>query len=95
MSEIATVTGFRIVRPYTLEIEFDDGLRQKVDFDGVLKGELFGPLQDPKLFTSVKLDPELGNLVWPNGADFDPEILHDWPDRKPAMIAAAKEWGKK
>lgn len=51
------------MRPYTLEIEFDDGLRQKVDFDGVLKGELFGPLQDPKLFTSVKLDPELGNLV--------------------------------
>jgi uncharacterized membrane protein YeaQ/YmgE (transglycosylase-associated protein family) len=31
-------------------------------------------------------------LVWPNGADFDPEILHDWPERKGAMLAAAVRW---
>lgn len=24
-------------------------------------------------------DPELRTLVWPNGADFDPYVLHDWP----------------
>jgi uncharacterized membrane protein YeaQ/YmgE (transglycosylase-associated protein family) len=86
------VRSFKVLRPYTLEIEFDDGLRQEVDFDGVLEGELYGPLRDPTLFTSVRLDPELGNLVWPNGADFDPEILHDWPERRSAMIQAATQW---
>jgi hypothetical protein len=29
----------------------------------------------------VKLDLEANTLIWPNGADFDPAILHDWPQR--------------
>ena len=86
------VKSFKVLRPYTLEIRFDDGLTSVVNFDGVLEGELYGPLKDPALFESVKLDEEAGNLVWPNGADFDPEILHDWPKRKAAIIAAAQMW---
>jgi hypothetical protein len=92
--KLNAVRSFKVLRPYTLDIEFDDGLHQEVDFNGVLEGELYGPLRDPKLFTSVKLDPELGNLVWPNGADFDPEVLHDWPERRDAMIQAATRWRK-
>lgn len=26
-----------------------------------------------------RLDPEVRTLVWPNGADFDPYVLHAWP----------------
>jgi Protein of unknown function (DUF2442) len=88
------VTSFKVLRSYALEIQFDDGISQIVNFDGVLEGELYGPLKDPNLFKSVKLDHELGNLVWPNGADFDPEILHDWPQRRQSMIEAAAEWRK-
>jgi hypothetical protein len=47
------------------------------------------------LFGNVKLDHELSNLVWPNGADFDPEILHDWPERRSAMLQAAAQWCSK
>jgi hypothetical protein len=43
-----------------------------VNLNGALEGELYGPLKDPSLFERVKLDEEAGNLVWPNGADFDP-----------------------
>jgi hypothetical protein len=89
------VINFKFVRPYTLEIQFDDGVRQEVNFEGVLEGELYGPLKDPILFGNVKLDRELGNLVWPNGADFDPEILHDWPERRSAMLQAAAQWCSK
>jgi Ku70/Ku80 beta-barrel domain/Protein of unknown function (DUF2442) len=92
--QIYEVVGFRSVGPYTLEIEFNDGISRKIDFEGVLEGELYGPLKDLTVFQQVKLDREGGNLVWPSGADFDPEILHDWPERKAAMLAAAVRWRK-
>jgi hypothetical protein len=81
LHQIYEVVGFRSLGPYTLEIEFNDGISRKIDFEGVLEGELYGPLKDPTVFQQVKLDREGGNLVWPNDADFDPEILHDWPER--------------
>jgi hypothetical protein len=90
--QIYEVVGFRSVGPYTLEIGFNDGISRKIDFEGVLEGELYGPLKDLTVFQQVKLDQEGGNLVWPSGADFDPEILHDWPERKAAMLAAAVRW---
>jgi hypothetical protein len=40
----------------------------------------------------VSLDPEAHTVVWPNGADFDPAILHDWPDHEAGMIAMARRW---
>ena len=92
--QVYEVVGFRSIGPYTLEIKFDDGRSRQIDFEGVLEGELYGPLRDLTVFEQVKLDREAGNLVWPGGADFDPEILHDWPERKAAMFAAALRWRK-
>jgi len=89
---IYEVKSFKLLGPYTLEIQFDDGVTTVVNLDGALEGELYGPLKDPSLFERVKLDKEIGNLVWPNGADFDPEILHDWPERRARFVAAAQEW---
>jgi hypothetical protein len=34
------------------------------------------PLQDPDYFAQVRVDPELGTVVWPNGYDLDPDVLH-------------------
>jgi hypothetical protein len=31
-------------------------------------------------------------LVWPNGADFDPATLHDWPEHLEALTVAARRW---
>jgi hypothetical protein len=71
------VRSFQITGPYTLSVAFDDGSQQTIKFDGVLAGQLFGPLRDLSLFNQVRLDPEVHTLVWPNGADFDPATLHD------------------
>ena len=73
------VTGFEIVGPYTLRVMFDDGVTQLVNLEPVLYGEVFGPLRDMAFFRQVELDPETKTLVWPNGADFDPYVLHEWP----------------
>ncbi|MFN2617847.1 MAG: DUF2442 domain-containing protein [Thermoleophilaceae bacterium] len=39
---------------------------------------VFAPLRDPEYFSRVRLDDELGTVVWPNGADVAPETLHVW-----------------
>ena len=83
---------FEIVAPYTLRVVFADGKEQTIDFRPVLVGELFGPLQDKHLFNQVEIDPEVHTLVWPNGADFDPATLHDWPKYVDSMKALAKQW---
>jgi hypothetical protein len=44
------------------------------------------------LFNAVEIDADAHTLVWPNGADFDPAILHDWPDHEAAMVALARQW---
>jgi hypothetical protein len=74
---IHRVKYFEIVGPYTLSVRFEDDSEQRIDFRPVLEGEVFAPLQDLKLFNAVELDPTFGTLQWPNGADFDPETLHD------------------
>ncbi|MDP2787379.1 MAG: DUF2442 domain-containing protein [Pseudomonadota bacterium] len=90
--KIFRVRSFRLVAPYTLAVTFDDGLEQVIDFSPILAGELFGPLRDEQLFNQVRLDPEAHTLVWPNGADFDPETLHDWPQMLPLLIQQVQRW---
>ena len=89
---IYRVRSFEIVGVYTLRIKFDDGAEQIVNFEPVLAGELYSPLLDADLFNQVKLDPEVHTLVWPNGADFDPATLHDWPQYADVLSARAKRW---
>ena len=89
------VTGFEIVGPYTLAVQFDDGVCQRIDFGPILKGELYGPLRDRSLFEQVSIDPEVHTLVWPNGADFDPATLHDWPEVSPKLLEMARGWAKR
>jgi hypothetical protein len=86
------VTSFDRVGAHTLRVEFADGSRQTIDFTPVLAGELYGPLQDPELFGQVRLDPEVHTLVWPNGADFDHAMLHDWPLEVEELTIRAQVW---
>jgi hypothetical protein len=90
--EIHRVVSFQKIAPFTLRVHFADGTSQIVDFQIVLKGEVYGPLRDTAVFDQVSIDPEAHTLVWPNGADFDPAILHDWPETGPALEALADTW---
>ena len=89
---IYRVRSFEIVSPYTLRVRFDDGTEQTIDFRPILAGEIYGPLRDQQLFSQVRIDPEVDTLVWPNGADFDPATLHDWPLHEQAFRELARHW---
>ena len=89
---LCRVHAFKIVAPWTISVEFDDASRQVIDFKPVLKGELYGPLRDPALFNQVSIDADARTLVWPNGADFDPATLHDWPRCASAFAEMASRW---
>ena len=89
---IYKVQSFQVDAPYTLRVRFDDGTEQVINFRLMLVGGLYGPLRDLAVFNQVRIDPEVHTLVWPNGADFDPATLHDWPTHAPALIARAKQW---
>ena len=89
---IYRVRSFEIVSAYTLRVRFDDGTAQTIDFSPILAGEIYGPLRDQQLFNRVQVDPEVHTLVWPNGADFDPATLHDWPEHEQAFRELVQSW---
>lgn len=89
---IYRVQNFQIVAPYTLRVQFNDGSEQSINFGPVLAGQLYGPLRDLSVFNRVQLDVEVHTLVWPNGADFDPATLHDWPEQVHELTERARQW---
>jgi hypothetical protein len=73
----ARITSVAPREGFILRLGFDDGTTREVDLEDELWGPIFEPLrQDPALFRQVQVDGELGTIVWPNGADMDPDVLH-------------------
>ncbi|HOY66458.1 MAG TPA: DUF2442 domain-containing protein [Candidatus Ozemobacteraceae bacterium] len=78
------ITVVEVLGEYRLRLTFDDGnigvvdLASRLCFSGI-----FAPLQDPDFFNKVRVDPELGTICWPNGADLDPVVLYSWAFNTP------------
>ena len=71
------ITGVEPKERFKLLLEFNTGERKLVDVEQYLRGPIFRPVQeDFGYFNRVKVDDELGTIVWPNGADIDPDVLY-------------------
>ena len=70
----------RAVEPlekFTVRLHFTDGTQKVMDLEPYLHGPVFEPLRtEPTLFRSVRVDLQLGTIVWDNGADIDPDVLY-------------------
>ncbi|MEK6676395.1 MAG: DUF2442 domain-containing protein [Planctomycetota bacterium] len=61
-----------------LRLWFENGEERVIDiselvpFDGV-----FEPLRTPSFFAQVRVEPDVGTIVWPNGADLCPDVLYE------------------
>jgi hypothetical protein len=71
------VIGVKQLGGYVLRLTFSDGVVGDIALADELWGEMFEPLRDAAQFGRVRVDPELGTVVWPNGADLDPEGLRE------------------
>ena len=72
------VVKVNVLNPKVLELFFEDGTMGVINIEEIV-GEfnnIFEPLLDPVYFSMVKVDPILGTIVWPNGADICPDVLY-------------------
>jgi hypothetical protein len=83
----ATVTAVRVLDGYRVELAFSDGVCGAVDLANriVGRGGIFAPLEEPPFFRRVTVDTVLGTIVWPNGADFCPDLLYAWATGQPVL----------
>lgn len=62
---------------HRLALRFEDGVAGEVDLASTLRFHgIFAPLRDVTEFAKVRVNPEFGTIVWPNGADLDPDVLY-------------------
>lgn len=79
------------VRPlggYRVHLRFEDGVQGDLDLGKIIEFKgIFALLRDEKEFAKVQVHPELGTIVWPNGADLDPDVLYATVAGEPIDIA--------
>lgn len=88
------LTRIQSVEPldgFVLRPVFDDCTERQIDLGDGFWGPTCEPLTaafgaNRDLFRKVHVDRELGSIVWPNGADMDPDALHG--DFEPSDAAA-------
>lgn len=84
------VAGVAVVRPHVMRLLFRDGVVRDVQYvPGKASGSLLEPLADPSYFAQVRVDSEAGTVVWPNGLDLAPEVLHG--DYEPSEALGFKD----
>jgi hypothetical protein len=72
---------------YQLHLRFEDGVEGTIDLAKLVRFEgVFAPLRDRGFFEQVRVNSELGTIVWPNGADLDPDVLYAEVSGKPITI---------
>lgn len=71
------VVAVKPLNDFQLHLYFEDGINGVVDVATLVKFQgVFAPLEDSAYFQLVHVNPELGTVVWPNGADLDPDVLY-------------------
>jgi hypothetical protein len=82
------VKQVKYINGYQLRLTFSNGQQAELDFKSKIvgRGGVFKALEDLDFFRQVRVDPEIGTLVWPNEVDFDPDVLYSEATGTPIPI---------
>lgn len=65
------------MKDYILYIRFEDGLVGEIDLSKLIPFEgIFSDFKKHSYFATVRVDKDLGTIVWDNGADIAPDYLY-------------------
>jgi len=71
------IVAVKVLDGYQLHLRFEDGIEGVIDVHELIPFEgIFAPLRDRAFFGQVRVNPALGAIYWPNGADLDPDVLY-------------------
>lgn len=88
--ELVRVKGVEVLDGFKVRLTFTNESKKVIDLGVYLRGPVFEPIRtDPELFRAVRVDEEAGTIVWPNGADLDPDVLY--LGLKPAWMETEEE----
>ena len=86
------VTDVTPLDEFRLHLRFEDGTAGEIDLGSILRFDgVFAPLKDRSEFVAVRVDPELGTIVWPCGADLDPDVLYSMVSGQPLPSSYRRE----
>jgi hypothetical protein len=75
LPNLIRVRSASIIKDQIVHLEFEDGRVKEIDLFPLMRGPIFEELlSEPELFKQVMVHH--GTLVWPNGADIDPDVLY-------------------
>jgi len=82
------IVQVRVLDGYELHLRFEDGVEGRVDVAGLVAFTgVFAPLRERSYFLKVRVNPDLGTICWPNGADLDPDVLYAVVSGEPILVA--------
>jgi hypothetical protein len=76
------------VKPdFKIWVRFEDEVSGTFDFGSLVgfKG-VFAALEKPDEFAKLSVNPELGVICWPNGADLDSDVIYSVLTNKPILL---------
>jgi uncharacterized protein YnzC (UPF0291/DUF896 family) len=82
------------IEGYKIKLQFNDNKVKIVDLEKELKGAMFKPLKDIDYFKKVSVDQDAITIVWPNGVDFNPDVLYEIGievKEKPRKVSARRK----
>lgn len=84
------IVGVTVIGDHELRLLFEDGTVGDITFDESEWRGVLAPLRDPELFAQVRVDPELGTIVWPGELDMAPEALYVQARERPVAAPATR-----